>query len=68
MPTPRFKITACPFCGRDDRLNIADNAEKSSPTFWVTCEHEGCECDGPWRKSAEEAVSAWNNRGGVDAR
>jgi hypothetical protein len=65
VPTPPFKFAACPFCGNNDKIRVADNAEPSSKTFWVTCDYEGCECDGPWRKSAEDAVSAWNYRGGI---
>jgi hypothetical protein len=63
MAKVAFRFVACPFCQSDDQCRIADNAESSAPTFWVTCDAKGCECDGPWRKTEEAAVEAWNARG-----
>lgn len=63
MAKAAFSLVACPFCGRDDQCRVTDNAETSAPNFWVTCDTNGCECDGPWRKSKEAAVEAWNARG-----
>ncbi|MBY3432875.1 restriction alleviation protein, Lar family [Rhizobium laguerreae] len=65
MTASPIRLVACPFCGGEDKLRLADNADPSSMTHWVTCDKKGCECDGPWRKSPEAAVEAWNTRTGV---
>lgn len=64
MAKPAFRFVACPFCGSDDKFGIENNADPGSMTYWVTCFQKGCESDGPWRKSEEAAVEAWNARGG----
>ena len=59
---PRLLFAACPFCASGDGFSVEDNADPKSTTYWVRCGKTGCECDGPWRKSPEDAVGAWNAR------
>lgn len=52
----------CPFCGTDTELSVSDNGVG---TFWVICDNikaEKCGCEGPYRGSEAEAITAWNRR------
>ena len=56
---PKMKpIKACPFCGHDAVIEetwIADY-------FWVQCQFKQCHGTGPYRKTREGAIAAWNSR------
>lgn len=64
MAKADFRFVACPFCGRDDKCVVSDNADPGAKTYWVTCDAPRCGSDGPYRQSAADAVEAWNARGG----
>lgn len=52
------ELKPCPFCGSaEGRLNPVENHEG---TWWVDCEN--CFCEGPWSKTKEYAIAAWNTR------
>jgi hypothetical protein len=58
MKGRRF-AAACPFCGRSDNLSVDGNRES---TYWIVCDTDGCCCEGPYRKTPEAALDAWNAR------
>lgn len=62
MAAAPFKFIACPFCGRDDKCVLSDNADLTKTIYWVTCDAPKCGSDGPYRASKEAAVDAWNSR------
>lgn len=58
MITPKMK--PCPFCGGE-----AIRIVRPSPGLMaVWC--QGCGAQGPMKQREEEAVAAWNRRGGIN--
>jgi len=54
-------LKSCPFCGEPAIEQIENNG---AGCFWVICDNVkgGCGCEGPYKHSPEDAVSAWNRR------
>lgn len=67
MSATKFKFVACPFCNASEGFSLADNADPGSMTYWVVCGAKTCGAEGPFRKSPEAAVKAWNARSSVAA-
>ena len=52
-----MKVESCPYCGAV--AICRDN--KKYKRFRVVCLNvEDCDADGPWRKTREDAIRAWN--------
>jgi hypothetical protein len=76
MREPAGELSACPFCGKDDRLRVVpytaddDGGEPFKWGFTVQCsamgfDHDprrGCGSCGGWGETIEEAIAAWNVR------
>ena len=50
-------IVPCPYCGD---VAVCRISEKYKRARVVCLNVEGCYADGPWRKTREEAIRAWN--------
>lgn len=59
MREPPTKLEPCPFCG-GSLLTTEDNGDIDYLHFWIAC--HGCESEGPWRTSPEDAAEGWNRR------
>lgn len=56
------RILPCPFCGGDPNEDIESNGDG---VFWIICDNvknNMCGCEGPYRHSEADAISAWNRR------
>lgn len=63
------KTRDCPFCGRADSVN-RDKFDTLIPGFSlyaVFCDKDkgGCGAYGPYKRTEEEAIDAWNRRANV---
>jgi hypothetical protein len=80
MRSPAGELSACPFCGKDDRLRVVpytaddDGGEPFKWGFTVQCsamgfDHDprrGCGSCGGWGETTGEAIAAWNRRALLD--
>lgn len=62
MPATEYRLSPCPFCQSEAGPTLDGNGDTADMVYWVSCHAVGCGSEGPWRKTSEEAVDAWNNR------
>ena len=55
-----IRLTPCPFCGENDRLNM--EAYQCDGEFWHYVFCEECLAEGPVGKTEQDTVDAWNER------
>lgn len=61
MSDEKFPVF-CPYCGakmllKNEIFNL-QATDGNRARYWYRCRNEGCECDSPTRKTAEEAYKA----------
>lgn len=61
MSNEKFPVF-CPYCGakmllKNEIFNL-QATDGNRARYWYRCRNEGCECDSPTRKTAEEAYKA----------
>lgn len=50
----------CPFCGRDDKLEVLNESFCNIPCYAVMCTK--CVAKGPTGRTAKEAIELWRTR------
>lgn len=58
-----MKIEKCPWCGvsaQVDFVHTLDRGLGMIEKFYVSCKSVRCHATGPWRKTEEGAIKAWN--------
>lgn len=55
-----LKLKPCPFCGRDDKLEVGIPSSKFASWFSIDCRR--CESTGPRSYTVDGAIRAWNER------
>jgi len=51
------EIKRCPFCFKDEYLHVSTYVNK----FYVICQNDGCDAQGPQKDTEKEAIESWNN-------
>lgn len=57
------RLLPCPFC--DSPASLMDSSSLNKKMWWVRCDNECIEQIG--FKRQEQAIRAWNQRGGIEA-
>ena len=63
--TRETELKACPFCGRDDELEISHIGAAEEWWWNVYCDH--CCTHGPTAQTEAEAIATWNTRSPKDS-